>query len=88
MHDVVMGRKFLRETRALDTFRHRLTYKPAKFHDVPIVAFLGGQDEALKFWLDEEELKHWLRSQCRVTRLCEATRIFNHERHNPSSVHC
>jgi hypothetical protein len=56
VHDVVMGLMFLREARTLDKFRHHLTNKPAKIHDIPVVAFLGGQDEGLKFWLDEEEL--------------------------------
>jgi len=56
VHNVVMGREFLRKTQTLDKFPNRLIDRPLQVHDVPVVALLGGQDEGLKFWLDGEEL--------------------------------
>jgi hypothetical protein len=56
VHNVVMGREFLRKTQTLDKFPTRLIDRPLQVHDVPVVALLGGQEEGLKFWLDGEEL--------------------------------
>jgi hypothetical protein len=51
-----MGRSFLRKTRAFDCHPHRLSERPLEVHDVPIIAFLPGEEETLKFWLDGEKL--------------------------------
>ena len=51
-----MGRSILRQTRTFDLFPHRLSERPLEVHDVPIVAFLPGEEETLKFWLNGEEL--------------------------------
>lgn len=57
VYDAIMGRKFLRDTETLDKYRYRLHDKPPHVHDVPIVAFMGGEEETLRFWLDGEELE-------------------------------
>jgi hypothetical protein len=52
VHNVVIGRRFLRETSTLDVYRHRLKDRPLQVHNTQIVAFLGDREEELKFWLD------------------------------------
>lgn len=53
---VIMGHSFLRETKTFDCFPRQLSERPLEVHDTPIVAFLPGEEETLKFWLDGEEL--------------------------------
>lgn len=56
VYKVIIGRTFLRQTRTFDLFRHRLKVRPLEVHKVPIVAFLGQEEETLRYWLDGELL--------------------------------
>lgn len=53
---VIMGRPFLRSTMTLDLCQRQLLNRSLEVHVVPIIAFLRGEEETLKFWLDGEEL--------------------------------
>lgn len=56
VYPVIMGREFLRETGTLDWFQHRLHDRPLVKHDIPIVAFLGAEEETLTIFINGEEL--------------------------------